>query len=80
MCIRDRLQRAADRQLGAVVLEASGLRSPAFPDHRRDFSVRAGEIVGLAGLVGAGRTELLQTLFGITPALDGQLKIVKVPL
>ena len=76
----DQLQRAANRQLGAVVLEASGLRSPAFPDHRLDFSVRAGEIVGLAGLVGAGRTELLQTLFGITPALDGQLKIGEIPL
>ena len=76
----EQLQRTADRKLGEVVLKASGLRSPAFPDHRLNFSIRAGEIVGLAGLVGAGRTELLQTLFGITPALDGQLQIGETQL
>ena len=67
--------RRTDRELGEVVLEARGLRSAAFPAHGLDFSIRSGEIVGLAGLVGAGRTELLETVFGITQALGGRLQI-----
>lgn len=39
------------------------------------FSLREGEIVGLAGLMGAGRTELCQTLFGVTPSSEGEIQV-----
>jgi len=60
---------------GAAVLEVEELRTPAYPAQPLSFSVRAGEIVGLAGLVGAGRTELLETLFGVAPACGGSLRV-----
>lgn len=56
---------------GAEVISVKDLRTPAHPEHAVTFTVRAGEIVGLAGLVGAGRSELLTTLFGVTPAISG---------
>ena len=60
---------------GAPALEARDLRTPAHPGHALNFTVHAGEIVGLAGLVGAGRTELLRVLFGIDRARGGSLRV-----
>jgi ABC-type sugar transport system ATPase subunit len=55
-------------RIGDVVLRATGLaRDGAFEDV--SFTVRAGEVVGFAGLVGAGRTEVMRGLFG-AEALD----------
>lgn len=48
-------------------VHAKGVRSPV------SFSVRAGEIVGLFGLVGAGRSELMKGLFGATTLTSGEL-------
>jgi rhamnose transport system ATP-binding protein len=59
---------------GEVRLEASGLsRGVAFRDV--SFTVRAGEIVGLGGLVGSGRTEVARVLFGIDAADSGIVRL-----
>jgi len=65
--------------VGDPVLEVENLVVPAWPQHRLNFSVRRGEIVGVAGLVGAGRTELLQSLFGIAPPLSGSIRVDNRP-
>ena len=64
------------RAPGDAVLDVRRLRTPTFPKHELSFTLRAGEIVGLAGLVGAGRTELLRTLFGIDRARGGEIEVV----
>jgi ribose transport system ATP-binding protein len=60
---------------GALALEADNVATAAFPQHRLNLSVRSGEMVGLAGLVGAGRTELLRALFGVDPPHGGQIRV-----
>jgi ribose transport system ATP-binding protein len=57
------------------MLQVSGLVTQANPDHPLDFQVRQGEIVGIAGLVGAGRTEMLDALFGVVPCLAGEIYV-----
>ncbi|WP_376792543.1 sugar ABC transporter ATP-binding protein [Thermoflexus sp.] len=57
-----------------VLLEVRGLtREGVF--HEVSFEVRRGEIVGLAGLVGAGRTEVARALFGLDPVDRGEIRI-----
>jgi ribose transport system ATP-binding protein len=66
-------------------LALAGYTTTAFPAARVDLEAHAGELVGLAGLVGAGRTELLETLFGLrapvggTALLDGQPLVARSP-
>jgi inositol transport system ATP-binding protein len=59
---------------GAVVLSARALTlEPHFRDV--DFDLHAGEILGVAGLIGAGRSKLAEALFGVTPASSGHVVI-----
>ncbi len=58
-----------------TVLEVTGLVTDAFPNAAVDLRIHAGEIVGMAGLVGAGRTELLESLFGLRSRLAGTVSI-----
>lgn len=59
----------------ACVLDVRDLVTPAHPKNANSFSIHAGEVVGMAGLVGAGRTEILEAIFGVTPALSGAVKV-----
>ena len=61
-------------EVGSPVLEVEGLtRRGVFRDI--SFSVRKGEIFGVAGLIGAGRTEVMEALFGVTPTHAGTVKV-----
>ncbi|MCU0905865.1 MAG: sugar ABC transporter ATP-binding protein [Rhodobacteraceae bacterium] len=61
------------RPADGTLLDLRGVRTPAFPDRKVDLALRRGEILGLAGLVGSGRTSLANTVFGLAPALAGEI-------
>jgi rhamnose transport system ATP-binding protein len=63
----------AVQQLDRVSCEAAGIADVS-------LTVRAGEILGLAGLVGAGRTELARVIFGVTPADRGTIAVDGRPI
>ena len=48
--------------------------------HHISFTLHTGEILGIAGVVGAGRTELAEALFGLTPATDGNIILEGIPI
>ncbi|GAA1995387.1 sugar ABC transporter ATP-binding protein [Microbacterium ulmi] len=63
-----------DTTAGAPLLEVEGLTSPGV-FHDISFTVRAGEIVALAGLVGAGRSEVARAVFGVDHYRDGTVRV-----
>jgi rhamnose transport system ATP-binding protein len=65
----------AEGEAGETVLSLRGVSCAESGLAGVDLDVRAGEIVALAGLVGAGRTELARVLFGITPADGGSISL-----
>ncbi|MEY5098482.1 MAG: hypothetical protein RJA36_1201 [Pseudomonadota bacterium] len=60
--------------IGEVVLSVRNLTLEGV-FHDVSFDIRAGEILGLAGLVGSGRSNVAETLFGVTPATSGSIAI-----
>jgi ribose transport system ATP-binding protein len=73
------LFRKQPARIGEPVLEVEGLTKDGLL-HDVSFSVRRGEIVGVAGLVGAGRTELARAIFGDLPFDEGAIRIAGKPL
>jgi ribose transport system ATP-binding protein len=59
---------------GEEVFRAEGLVVPGAPGGV-SFAARRGEILGFAGLVGSGRTELMRVIFGVEPALGGGMRL-----
>jgi ribose transport system ATP-binding protein len=65
---------------GDAALEIVEARTTSFPDHAVSLSIRKGEILGLAGLVGSGRTELARAVFGVDPLVGGSLRLGGEPI
>ncbi|HKV57713.1 MAG TPA: sugar ABC transporter ATP-binding protein [Ktedonobacteraceae bacterium] len=68
-----------EKQFGKTVLSVQGLRLQGSP-YPINLEVRAGEIVGLGGLVGAGRTETVRAIFGADPHGTGKVLVDGKPL
>jgi ribose transport system ATP-binding protein len=65
---------------GAAVLDIVDVITETYPDRAVSLSVRRGEILGLAGLVGSGRTELARVIFGVDPLRGGAIRLEGNPI
>ncbi|MER9441760.1 sugar ABC transporter ATP-binding protein [Mesorhizobium sp. M0340] len=63
-----------------TLLEVENLSSPERSFQNVSFSVRAGEILGIAGLIGAGRTELVRAIAGADPISSGSVRVAGKPV
>jgi ABC-type sugar transport system ATPase subunit len=62
-------------ELGAVVLEVQGLLLPGTEPDGINLEVRAGEVLGVAGMVGSGRSRLARAIIGVEPAGRGSIRV-----
>ncbi len=70
----ERVAERAPRVAGAPILRVEGLASRPRPSDA-SFVLHRGEVLGIAGLVGAGRTELLRAVFGLEPVVRGTVRV-----
>ncbi len=70
----DELYPRSQRKRGEVILEVKDLAGVERPQSA-SLTLHRGEVLGIAGLIGAGRTELLRCLFGLDPVVGGQIKL-----
>ena len=75
----ERMYPRTPREPGAVALEARGIAGASAP-RRADLTLHRGEVLGIGGLVGAGRTELLRAIFGLDRLEAGEVRIDEQPV
>ena len=71
---------ATSAEKGSDCFRVDGLRTRRYPQHAVSFGVGRGEILGMAGLVGAGRSEIALAIFGIEPPIAGTVSLGGQPL
>ncbi len=69
----------AEAEIGDVILEVKNISQGTMVKNV-SFSLRRGEVLGIAGLVGAGRSELVETIFGIRPKSSGEVLMNGKPI
>jgi ribose transport system ATP-binding protein len=65
---------------GATVLEIVEATTETYPERTVSLQIRRGEILGLAGLIGAGRTELARAIFGVDRLRGGEIRLDGAPI
>jgi len=68
-------QVAASAEKGSDYFRVDGLRTRRYPQQAVSFGIRRGEILGMAGLVGAGRSEIALAIFGVEPPIAGTMSL-----
>jgi ABC-type sugar transport system ATPase subunit len=71
-------QLSRNENFGDVILDVKNLTTPYIRDV--SFTLRQGEVLGFAGLVGAGRTEVARALFGADPVISGEINLDGKPV
>lgn len=66
---------SSENEHNSKTIKIESLRTYRFPQHQISFEVKKGEILGFAGLVGAGRSDVAQAIFGVDSSFSGKITI-----